>query len=98
VILETQGRLKGLSRARKDVPRESGADFVDANGKLWDHKRAISNAKWDRSKFLDGIGTNDLRNGEDIILNVSELSPAELPLLQEEIRARGWTNRFILIR
>ncbi|WP_053225914.1 hypothetical protein [Solirubrobacter soli] len=98
VILESQGRLRGLRRPDPDVARENGADFVEANGKLWDHKQAISSGKWNQTKFLDRLEKYDLANGEDIILNVSQLSAADLAPLQKEIHDRGWTRRFILIR
>jgi hypothetical protein len=98
VILEAQGRLRGLRRADPEVARESGADFVEANGKLWDHKRAISNAKWNQTRFLDNLANNDLRQGEDIILNVAELAREDFAAIKQEIQARGLTSRFIFIR
>ena len=74
--------------------REGGAHFVESNGRLWDHKQAISNDDWDQTEFLDNLKNNDLRQQE----NISKLTDHDFDALSREIRARGLANRFIFIR
>lgn len=94
--LVRDGRIPGpIRRADGKVsPRENGADFVDGNNKLWDHKLAISSRTWDPRKFLDKIALNDLRNGEDIIVNHEKLSSDDFAGLRAEIDRRNLRDRF----
>jgi hypothetical protein len=75
-------------------PRENGADFVDGDGGLWDHKFAISGRGFDPRKYLDGIERNDIRNGERIMLNHEQLERADLRRLLAEIDDRGLRSHF----
>lgn len=63
LALEEAGLVPGpLKRANGRVtPRESGADFVDGTGQLWDHKLAVSGPGWDPQTYLDKIELVDLR-------------------------------------
>jgi hypothetical protein len=97
VILESEGRLRGVRRAQPKG-REAGADFVEANGRLWDHKQVISNRDYNQAEFLETIRVKEFSQNVNIIANVSKLSADDFAALQAEIRARGWTSRFIFIR
>jgi phage-related protein len=97
--LEEAGQVKGpIRRANGKVnPRENGADFVDADGKLWDHKIARSGRSFEPKKFLDKIELNDIRNGEDIMLNHTGLTAPDRAALLAEIDARGLRGLFKFI-
>ena len=94
--LEVSGEMKGpIRRANGDVnPRENGADLVDADGGLWDHKIATSKRGFNVKKFVDKVEFNDIRNGEKIMVNHSELSAPDLAALLAEIDARGLRSHF----
>ena len=96
--LQDSGELPGpIRRANGKVnPAENGADFVDGTGQLWDHKFA-GKGRWDMKTFLKDIELNDLRNGENIMLNIEALSPTDLKALLTELDARGIRARFKFI-
>jgi hypothetical protein len=98
VELEDAGRVKGpLRRADgKQNPRESGADFIDADGRLWDHKIATSkHGRFDADGYVAKIERNDIANGERIMLNHSELNAADREALLQAIDARGLRDEFL---
>jgi hypothetical protein len=98
VLLEQAGKLRRVRRADPSVPRERGADFVDANGRLWDHKQAISGPDFESAEFVHDLELSDMLSGESIILNVAKLTDADRAAVMAEVRARGLTGRFIFIR
>jgi hypothetical protein len=99
LALEEAGEVPGpVRRANGKVdPRETGADFVDGSEQLWDHKFAKSGRGFDAGKFLDKIQLNDIRNGENIMLNHEGLTPADRTALVNEIDARGLRPNFKFI-
>jgi hypothetical protein len=87
-----------LRRANGRIdPHEDGADFVDGEGGLWDHKIARSGRGFDVAKYLDKIQFNDLRNGESIMLNHEGLTAEDRAALLAEIEARGIRDSFKFI-
>jgi hypothetical protein len=98
VQLEEAGRVKGpLRRANpKKNPDEDGADFVDADGGLWDHKYAVANrGRFDAEKFVAKIERNDIAQGEKIMLNHKDLNAADRAALLQAIDARGLRDQFL---
>jgi hypothetical protein len=97
LALEKEGRVPKLWRADKNNNlREDGADFVDRNGQLYDHKVATSKyTPFDANKFMRELEHNDLRNGEKIILNRKDLDDDGLRSLLRQIDKRGLRSRFI---
>jgi hypothetical protein len=97
LLLEDLGKVRGVRRA--DPKTEGGGDFVDANNQLWDHKRAISSTEqpFDADDFLDKIQGRDIRNGEKIMLNDSQLNAADRAALQRGIDQRGLRDEFVFI-
>ena len=96
--LQDSGDVPGpIRRANGKLnPLEDGADFVDGAGQLWDHKFA-GKGRWDLKRFLDKIELIDLKNGENIMLNIEALSPTDLKALLTELDARGIRARFKFI-
>jgi uncharacterized protein YjbI with pentapeptide repeats len=95
--LEENGDVPGPVRRAdgRTNPRENGADFVDGEEALWDHKNATSEYRpFDEETFLDDLEFNDIRNGEDIMLNHEGLQPGEFADLLEEIESRGLMEKF----
>jgi Bacterial TSP3 repeat len=99
VQLEEAGHVKGLRRANgKQNSRENGADFVEADGRLWDHKRATQNkGRFDAEEFVGKIETNDIAQGERIMLNHKDLNVAEREALLRAIDARGLRDQFVFL-
>jgi hypothetical protein len=95
--LEEAGVVPKLRRADpKANPGENGADFVDAKGQKWDHKIATSeHRKFDADRYVDRIASNDIGNGEKIILNHKGLAPADRAALLKAIDARGLRDHFL---
>jgi hypothetical protein len=94
--LEESGDVRApVRRANgKTNPRENGADFVDGENGLWDHKFAKSDRGFDPVKFLDKIQQNDIANGEKIMLNHEGLSAVDRAALLKEIDTRGLLGWF----
>ena len=94
--LEGKGVLaKPIRRANpKRHPRELGADFVDANGQLWDHKLAISKYGFDAKEYTRKVKERDIDNGEKIILNQQQLNRADRRAFRREIREQGLQSEF----
>ena len=97
--LERRGAVpKPIRRANgKARPREQGADFVDGDGQLWDHKLAVSGPRFDPKRYLDRIVQRDIRPGEKIMLNHERLEKADLRRLLAEIDDRGLRSHFRFI-
>jgi hypothetical protein len=99
LTLEESGEVPGpVRRANGKIdPRENGADFVDGDGGLWDHKFAKSDRGFDSGKFLDKIQQRDIPNREKIMLNHEGLTEGDRSLLLKEIDARGLMSSFKFI-
>jgi hypothetical protein len=98
IQLEEAGRVKGpLRRANgKENPRENGADFVDADGGLWDHKIATSrNGNFDAESYVGKIVERDISQGEKIMLNHKNLNLTDREALLRAIDARGLRDEFL---
>ena len=95
VELEEVGVLRKVRRATGNG-RESGADFVDGNGRLYDHKVATSErGNFKARPFVDQIVRKDIGAGETIILNRRSLSEPDLQALLQEIDSRDLRAHFI---
>jgi hypothetical protein len=95
--LEDNGDVPGPVRRADGTtnPSENGADFVDADGGLWDHKVATSEyGPFDAPGYLDKIERGDIANGERIMLNHEGLDPGDLANLLREIESRGLADSF----
>jgi hypothetical protein len=94
--LEAKGVMaKPVRRANgKKHPRENGADFVDADGQLWDHKIATSEHGFDAKAYVRKVKLRDISNGEKIILNQQRLNRADRRALRREIREQGVQSEF----
>jgi hypothetical protein len=96
VNLEDAGAVRGpLRRPKPDRPVEDGADFVDATGRLWDHKRAISGPNFNATEFVRTVVVRDIRNGEHIMLNHRQLNALDRDALLREIDAHGLRDKFV---
>jgi hypothetical protein len=95
--LEENGDVPGPVRRAdgRTNPSENGADFVDGEGQLWDHKVATSeHGPFDEEAWLDKVEQYDIGQGEDIMVNHEGLQPGELQGLLEEIESRGLMDKF----
>jgi RHS repeat-associated protein len=93
--LESQGRLKS------PVTREptGAADFVDGNGTEWDVKQFNSKFPPNKGGFdlTDSMTkiNKSLRDGENVILDTVNMSPADLSALKQAVEAQGLGNKVI---
>ena len=100
VTLEELGPEKGVKgpvRRANPVryPREEGADFVDADGQLWDHKVAYPKTGEQGQSQIGSVNElvadmeAELARGENIMLNRMLLNETELAYLLRQIAKRG---------
>ena len=72
------------------------ADFRDVNGKDWDVKSFRSNYEngFNQKKSADSID-EELRVGENVVVNTANMSASDVEKLQSEGARRGWGSRVV---
>jgi hypothetical protein len=91
--LESRGDLPGP--IRRDPT--GAAEFVDANGTLWDMKSFNSNfpprkGGFELNRSLQQI-ESEFAKGENVILDTANLTEEHARQLREAVVARGWSSR-----
>lgn len=96
LALEESGRLKGP--IRRD-PRPSGGDFIDQDGNVWDIKSFDSRWPPRKGGFVlerDILKiSEELKKGEHIILDTTNLTASHAKDLREAVASRGWVGRIL---
>jgi hypothetical protein len=64
--------------------RSGGGDLIDGNGKPWDVKDASAGS----DQIVDVASPKGGRGGEDVLVDASKLSEAELKALQSDIASK----------
>jgi hypothetical protein len=75
------------------------AEFIDAGGKAWDVKgpnsgRPPAQGGFDVATDADKIATS-IGQGENVIVDTSKMTPADVKLLEAEIARRGLSGRVV---
>jgi Domain of unknown function (DUF4157) len=100
VTMEELGPEKGVKGPVRRAnparyPGEQGADFVDADGQLWDHKVAYPKTGEQGQSTIGSLNDlvadmeAELARGENIMLNHMLLNDTELTYLLRQIAKRG---------
>lgn len=95
LALEAQGKLK--PKIKRDP--SGAAEFIDGNGIKWDVKSFNSKFPPKKGGFTVEKGTRkieeELRKGENVILDTTNLSPGHVEQLRGAVEAKAWGDKIV---
>ena len=98
LVLEDLGHVRASGAPIPPRTRRRRAHFVDAATSAGTTSApSRPGQRFDADGYLDKIERNDIRNGEKIMLNDSQLNAADRAALQRVIDQRGLRDEFVFI-
>ena len=90
IAAETQGVVNGpVQRAFNENRSSWGGDYIDANGRYWDFIEGLDDpVKSANDVFKKALPERPGAKGEDVVVDMLDLTPAQRHALKDEINSR----------